>query len=209
MSASKDLPIQGKQYGRWVVVTAAVVVAVAATTGTALYLGARYLKADHEKTMSIRNAKLRYRSLLAELSECKGIIDYMDKESIPRARQLSEKACALIEQYKGDENEPDADSLKEIQQQIEPIERELVGINEQILRLMERIDGVAPAHVLDAAKLDPWTELDPKLKERVVNKGLGTVLELAGDIRAIRKGLVQKAERRAKTVDALKSKIKL
>ncbi|KAJ1769948.1 hypothetical protein IW138_004656 [Coemansia sp. RSA 986] len=125
-----------------------------------------------DSNLCIRNAKLRYRELLAELSECKGIIDYMDKESIPRARELAEKAHRLIEQYKENDGDDESDSLKETKQKLEPIERELVGISEQILRLMERIDGVAPAHILDAAKLEPWTELDPKLKNDAIGKGL-------------------------------------
>ncbi|KAJ1663975.1 hypothetical protein EV178_004515 [Coemansia sp. RSA 1646] len=207
MSTANGLPIQRQQFGRWAAIMAAFVVAAAA--GTTLYLSTRYLKADHEKTVCIRNAKLRYRELLAELSECKGIIDYMDKESIPRARELAEKAHRLIEQYKENDGDDESDSLKETKQKLEPIERELVGISEQILRLMERIDGVAPAHILDAAKLEPWTELDPKLKNDAIGKGLGTVLDLSEDVRVIRKSLIQKAERRAKSVDALKSKIKL
>ncbi|KAI8322857.1 hypothetical protein GQ54DRAFT_251035, partial [Martensiomyces pterosporus] len=164
------------------------VLGVAAVGGT-LFWTSRYLKADHERTMRLRDAKKKYKELVAELSECKGILNYMDTQMLPQAQQLADEANAVQEKTR---------------QRLDAINRQLLGIGEQLLRLMERIDGVAPAHVLDAAGMEPWAEHDEDLRRQAAERGLGPVFDLTGDLRAIRKGLVRKAERRAQKVDGLR-----
>ncbi|KAI9505970.1 hypothetical protein GGI25_001417 [Coemansia spiralis] len=200
---SNSLWMQNQKMGsKWMPIAAAVAISVA--TGATLYMTIRYLKADHIRIQRIRQAKQKHRELIAELLECKGILDYMNKESIPRAEALTDKAHEIVEQNKNTEG----GDLNETKQKLVPIEHELAGIGEQLLQLMERIDGVTPAHVLNAAGLEPWTELDITLKKDAIKQGLNPVLELAGDIRAIRKGLIRKAEKRAETVAKLKDSIK-
>ncbi|KAJ2832365.1 hypothetical protein J3B01_004890 [Coemansia erecta] len=170
----------------WVSIAA---VGAVIAAGAGLYL-TTYLQSNHDRVQRLRKAKQKYRHLLSELSECKGILNYIDTELFPRAHELAKPS-----------SETDA-------RDVEAKRRELLGIGEQILRLMEKIDGVAPALVIDAAGMEPWTEHDVDLKQDAERKGLGQVLDLAGDIRAIRKSLIQKAERRAKTIDTLKASIK-
>ncbi|KAJ1964035.1 hypothetical protein GGI12_001674 [Dipsacomyces acuminosporus] len=174
----------------WVFVLGALGVAA---VGSAVYFAGRHLKADHERTLRIRHAKRRHKELVAELSECKGILNYMDQQVLPQAQTLADEAQRLKEE----------DSAANAQR-VDAIKRELLGIGEQLLRLMERIDGVAPAHVLDAARLDPWAEHEDDLKNNAYKQGLKPVFDLTSDIRAIRKGLIRKAERRAQKVDSLK-----
>ncbi|KAJ2804416.1 hypothetical protein H4R20_002518 [Coemansia guatemalensis] len=170
----------------WVQLTVAA--GALAAAATAIWLTSQYLRADHERTQLARSAKKKYRELLSDLSECKGVLNYIDSVSMPRAQ-------SIVSDYGADAGKPEASR------------RELAGIGEEVLRLMEKIDGVAPALVIDAAGLEPWTEQDKKLKEDAVREGLGQALELAGDIRAIRKGLIRRAERRARKIDSLKREL--
>ncbi|KAJ2355965.1 hypothetical protein GGF43_002369 [Coemansia sp. RSA 2618] len=172
----------------WIPLAVVAGAVIAASAG--LYLTTSYLRTNHEQVQRLRNAKRKYRELLAELSESKGILNYIDTNLLPQAQELA-KPPSEGEDVLGPEAR----------------KRELIGIGEQLLRLMEKIDGVAPALVVDAAGLEPWAEHDADLKQDAVRRGLGQVLDLAGDIRAIRKSLIQKAERRAKRIDALKASI--
>ncbi|KAJ2364927.1 hypothetical protein H4S01_003524 [Coemansia sp. RSA 2610] len=168
---------------------AAVGVALAASAG--VYFTSAYLRANHEKVQRLRNAKRKYRELLADLAECKGVLNYFDKELAPRAQALASASDDTAD------GKPDLETRK----------RELLAIGEQVLRLMEKIDGIAPALVVEAAGLEPWSEHDRELTQKAVRAGLEQVFDLAGDVRAIRKSLIQKAERRAKRVDALKASL--
>ncbi|KAJ2374912.1 hypothetical protein H4S02_008390, partial [Coemansia sp. RSA 2611] len=127
--------------------------------------------------------------LVSELSECKGILNFMDTETIPQAQRLV-----------GDLQAGDLT--------LEAIPRQLMLVGEQLLQLMERIDGVAPALVLDAAQVEPWAEQEEKLKAKYEKEGMGAVFELAGDLRAIRKGMTRKVERRAQAMDKLMNSVK-
>ncbi|KAJ2108379.1 hypothetical protein GGI16_001162 [Coemansia sp. S142-1] len=148
------------------------------------------MRSSHNRSLRLREAKKRYRQLVSELSECKGILNFMDSETMPQAQRLADEA-------------QDGDLAR-----VEVIHRQLMLMGEQLLQLMERIDGVAPALVLDAAQVEPWAEHEEKLKAKYEKDGLGAVFELAGDLRAIRKGMSRKAERRAQAIDKLKSSVK-
>ncbi|KAJ2362341.1 hypothetical protein IW150_007030 [Coemansia sp. RSA 2607] len=169
---------------------AAVMLGIATITGGSLYLAMQYLKADQQKTERIRAAKLKYKTLLAELSDCKGMLNYMDTESIAHAQKLVDEAHETKDK-----------------QRLAAIQRELFGLSDQLTRLMEKIDGVAPALVLDAAKLDPWAEHEEELRADAVKAGLGQVFDMTGDLRAIRRGLIKKAERKAQTIDGLRKSV--
>ncbi|KAJ2615559.1 hypothetical protein H4S08_001185 [Coemansia sp. RSA 1365] len=171
---------------QWLQLTAAAGAVVAAAA--AIWLTSQYLRADHQRTQLTRSAKKKYRELLSDLSECKGILNYIDNVSMSRAQ-------SIVSDYDEDASKPEASR------------RELAGIGEEVLRLMEKIDGVAPALVINAAGLEPWTEQDKELKELAIRQGLGQVFDLAGDIRAIRKGLIRRVERRAKKIDSLKREL--
>ncbi|KAI7824528.1 hypothetical protein BX661DRAFT_225764 [Kickxella alabastrina] len=107
----------------------------------------------------------------------------------PKAHAISEEA-------------PQADK-----QRREAIVRELGAMGIDLTRLMEKIDGVAPALVLEAAQLDPWAEHEEELRKDACKAGLAQVFEMTGDLRAIRKGLIKKAERKAQTVDGLRKTV--
>ncbi|KAJ2852148.1 hypothetical protein IWW36_000528 [Coemansia brasiliensis] len=173
----------------WMRIAAAIGVALGA--GTGLYIATKYLQANHEQVQRIRNAKRKYRDLLTQLSESKKTLNYIDSKLLPQAEQVVKIQADVTSNADFEEKS----------------KKMLLGIGEEILRLMENIDSVTPALVVEAAGLEPWTEHDPDLKQNAVRQGYGVVLELAGDVRAIRKSLIQKAERRAKRVDALKSKV--
>ncbi|KAJ2158827.1 hypothetical protein GGF46_003480 [Coemansia sp. RSA 552] len=185
----------------WVSVASAVGAVVA--VGSAAYWTTSYLRSNHEQTQRLRSARKKYRELLSDLHECKGLLGYIDAESMPRAKALAKEIASLQKQQQPIDGGNDAIDDPKLEQR----RRELLGIGEHILRLMERIDGVAPAQIVDAAGLEPWTEHDEALKAAAVRKGLGPVLDLAGDVRAIRRSLSHKAERRAKHIDALKKSI--
>ncbi|KAJ2588849.1 hypothetical protein H4R99_007659 [Coemansia sp. RSA 1722] len=166
------------------------VLGIAAITGGSLYLTMRYLKADQQRTERVRAARQKYKDLLGELNECKGLLSFIDSESLPHAEKLVEEAKTT------------ADG-----QRLSAIGRELFGISDQLTRLMEKIDGVAPALVLEASQLDPWAEHEEELKLDAVRTGLGQVFEMTGDIRAIRRGLIRKAERKAQVIDGLRKTV--
>ncbi|KAJ1896779.1 hypothetical protein LPJ66_003783 [Kickxella alabastrina] len=167
----------------------AAVLGIMAITGGTLYMALQYLQADHQKTARLRSAKQKYRMLISDLSECKGILNHMDSETLPKAHAISEEA-------------PQADK-----QRREAIVRELGAMGIDLTRLMEKIDGVAPGLVLEAAQLDPWAEHEEELRKDACKAGLAQVFEMTGDLRAIRKGLIKKAERKAQTVDGLRKTV--
>ncbi|KAJ1645591.1 hypothetical protein J3B02_003791 [Coemansia erecta] len=169
---------------------AAVVIGIAAITGGSLYLTMRYLKVDQQRTERIRAARLKYKALISDLNECKGLLNFIDSESMPQAEKLVEEAKAT-----------------EDKQRLSAIERELFGISDQLTRLMEKIDGVAPALVLEASQLDPWAEHEEELRLDAIKTGLGQVFDMTGDVRAIRRGLIRKAERKAQAVDGLRKAV--
>ncbi|KAJ1822377.1 hypothetical protein LPJ56_000824 [Coemansia sp. RSA 2599] len=169
---------------------AAVVLGIAAITGGSLYLTMRYLKADQQRTERIRAARQKYKVLINELNECKGLLAFMDSETIPRAEKLVEEAKTTKDK-----------------QRLSAIERELFGFSDQLTRLMEKIDGVAPALVLEASQLDPWAEHEEELRLDAIKVGLGQVFEMTGDVRAIRRGLIRKAERKAQAIDGLRKTV--
>ncbi|KAJ2689324.1 hypothetical protein IWW39_001562 [Coemansia spiralis] len=172
----------------WTAVAAALGIAIVA--GASVAVATRCLRSSHNRTLRLREAKKRYRQLVSELSECKGILNFMDTETIPQAQRL---VCDL-----------QAGDLT----QVEAIPRQLMLVGERLLQLMERIDGVAPALVLDAAQVEPWAEQEEKLKAKYEKEGMGAVFELAGDLRAIRKGMTRKVERRAQAMDKLMNSVK-
>ncbi|KAJ2026092.1 hypothetical protein IWW57_003153 [Coemansia sp. S610] len=171
----------------WTAVAAALGIAIVA--GASVAVATRCLRSSHNRTLRLREAKKRYRQLVSELSECKGILNFMDTETIPQAQRLV-----------GDLQAGDLT--------LEAIPRQLMLVGEQLLQLMERIDGVAPALVLDAAQVEPWAEQEEKLKAKYEKEGMGAVFELAGDLRAIRKGMTRKVERRAQAMDKLMNSVK-
>ncbi|ORX69309.1 hypothetical protein DL89DRAFT_174612 [Linderina pennispora] len=150
---------------------------------------------------SVRRKK-KYRALLGDLAECKGILGYIDSQEIPKAQQLATEAEQIMSQIVQEgANEAEQAAL---QTRLQAIRMDIMGVGEQLLRLMEKVDGVAPALVLEAAGLEPWAEHEKELKDKALSDGLGAVFDLASDLRAIRKGLIHKAERRARKVDSLK-----
>ncbi|KAJ2701907.1 hypothetical protein H4218_001151 [Coemansia sp. IMI 209128] len=171
----------------WTAVAAALGIAIVA--GASVAVATRCLRSSHNRTLRLREAKKRYRQLVSELSECKGILNFMDTETIPQAQRLV-----------GDLQAGDLT--------LEAMPRQLMLVGEQLLQLMERIDGVAPALVLDAAQVEPWAEQEEKLKAKYEKEGMGAVFELAGDLRAIRKGMTRKVERRAQAMDKLMNSVK-
>ncbi|KAJ2673903.1 hypothetical protein IWW42_002033 [Coemansia sp. RSA 1085] len=173
----------------WIRVAAAIGVVVGA--GAGLYITTKYLQNNHKQVQRIRNAKRKYRDLLAQLSESKKTLNRIDSMLLPEAEQVVELQTNVTTDSRIDEKS----------------RKVLLEIGEEILRLMENIDSVAPALIVEAAGLEPWTEHDLDLKQSAIRQGYGVVLELAGDVRAIRKSLIQKAERRAKRIDTLKSKL--
>ncbi|KAJ2455759.1 hypothetical protein EV183_000606 [Coemansia sp. RSA 2336] len=173
----------------WIRVAAVISAVVGA--GAGLYMTTKYLQNNHEQVQRIRNAKRKYRDLLAQLSESKQTLNRINSKLLPEAEQVV-KLQANIATGSGID---------------EKSRKVLLGIGEEILRLMESIDSVAPALIVEAAGLEPWTEHDPDLKQSAVRQGYGVVLELAGDVRAIRKGLIKKAERQAKRIDSLKAQL--
>ncbi|KAJ2723021.1 hypothetical protein GGI07_002915 [Coemansia sp. Benny D115] len=185
-----DLLQHSKGDGWWMP-PAAAVAGIAAAAGGTIYLAMQYLQADHQKTARLRAAKQKHRELIAELSDCKAALNYMDSESIPHAQKIADEA----------QSGP-VDELR-----LNAIKRELFGLGDQVTRLMEKIDGVAPALVLDAAQLDPWAEHEEELRLDAVKVGLGQVFEMTGELRTIRKGLIKKAERKAQAIDALRKAV--
>ncbi|KAJ1818236.1 hypothetical protein LPJ60_004422 [Coemansia sp. RSA 2675] len=171
----------------WTAVAAALGIAIVA--GASVAVATRCLRSSHNRTLRLREAKKRYRQLVSELSECKGTLNFMDTETIPQAQRLV-----------GDLQAGDLT--------LEAIPRQLMLVGEQLLQLMERIDGVAPALVLDAAQVEPWAEQEEKLKAKYEKEGMGAVFELAGDLRAVRKGMTRKVERRAQAMDKLMNSVK-
>ncbi|KAJ2486264.1 hypothetical protein EV174_001232 [Coemansia sp. RSA 2320] len=147
--------------------------------------------------MRLRMAKAKYRQLVAELSECKGILNYIDSEEMVQAQAVATEAQEIMARA-------DGELADEELARVESIHCQLMLTGEELVRLMEKIDGVAPALVLDAAQLEPWAEHDAELKSKYERRGLGAAFELAGDVRAIRKGMIRKAERRAQIIDRLK-----
>ncbi|KAJ2743931.1 hypothetical protein GGI20_003369 [Coemansia sp. BCRC 34301] len=174
----------------WIAVATALGVALVA--GASIAVATQCLRSSHRRSLRLREAKRRYRQLVAELSECKGTLNFIDAEVMVEAQRLADRARDLGTDLAG----------------IEAIHRELMFIGEQLLQLMEKIDGVSPALVLDAAQIEPWAEHDEKLKANYVREGLGVAFELAGDLRAIRKGMTRKAERKAQAIDKLKSDVR-
>ncbi|KAJ2859217.1 hypothetical protein GGH94_006219 [Coemansia aciculifera] len=170
--------------------TVATALGIVIVAGASIAVATQCLRSNHNRSLRLREAKKRYRQLVSELSECKGILNFMDSETMPQAQRLADEA-------------QDGDLAR-----VGVIHRQLMLMGEQLLQLMERIDGVAPALVLDAAQVEPWAEHDEKLKAKYEKDGLGAVFELAGDLRAIRKGMSRKAERRAQAIDKLKSSVK-
>lgn len=139
--------------------------------GVAFYIANRYIRQDHERVIRVRFAKYKHKELLAQLSECRGILQYMDKEVLHTPP---------------------------------PTYKETVGVGEQLLRLMEKIDGVTPALVIEAAGMVPWAEHEDELKQKYLKEGMESVFEMAEELRLARKSLIRKAERRAKRVDEWK-----
>ncbi|KAJ2785066.1 hypothetical protein H4R18_000774 [Coemansia javaensis] len=160
-----DFVHQGMSTGHSGWITVGVAAAVVACAAIAV-LGARSLRADHERALRLRSARKKYRELLRELSACKDVLGIVDAGLMPGAQQAA-------------------------------------MASEEVLRLMQRIDGVEPAQVLVAAGLDPWAEHEEQSRAAAARGGLAAALEMAGDVRAIRKSLIRKAERRARRLDAL------
>ncbi|KAJ2562470.1 hypothetical protein GGH95_004663 [Coemansia sp. RSA 1836] len=183
----------------WTAVATALGIAIVA--GASIAVTAQCLRSSHQRSLRLREAKKRYRQLVAELSECKGILNYMDTEAMPEAQRLADEAHELS-------TKADGVLAGAALARVEAIHRELMLTGERLLQLMEKIDGVAPALVLDAAQVEPWAEHDEKLKTKYMREGLGAAFELAGDLRAIRKGMARKADRRAQAIDKLKSSVR-
>ncbi|KAJ1948768.1 hypothetical protein FBU59_001442 [Linderina macrospora] len=195
--------VRGSPRSVWV--AAAAVAALVGVGGAVMVT--RFLKADHARTVRKRAAQQKHRELMGDLNEARGVLGYIDLQELPKAQRLADEAEQVMQQLSQVGNEAKAEAEIEtavLEARLQAIRREIAGVGEQLLRLMERIDGVAPALVVEAAGLEPWAEHEPELKAMAEAAGLAAVFVLADDLRSIRKGLIRKAERRARKVDQLK-----
>ncbi|KAJ2642629.1 hypothetical protein GGF44_001560, partial [Coemansia sp. RSA 1694] len=87
----------------------------------------------------------------------------MDTEAMPEAQRLADEAHELS-------TKADGVLAGAALARVEAIHRELMLTGERLLQLMEKIDGVAPALVLDAAQVEPWAEHDEKLKTKYMRE---------------------------------------
>ncbi|KAJ1728606.1 hypothetical protein LPJ61_003947 [Coemansia biformis] len=172
----------------------------------AVYFVVRSIRADHARTVCLRSARAQFRELMRELSACKGSIDRFDSELLPDTQNVDDAVRALetfgVEDGSGDAGAASAALGKAVE-----LSEMSKFANEELTRLMEKVDGVEPAQVLVAAGLDPWAEHEEAARKDAVRSGLGPALEMAKDARAIRKGLIRKLTRRGDALDALAKKL--